>query len=220
MTATGTAVLFDVDGTLVDTNWFHTVAWWRALQEAGEDVAMARIHPLIGMGSDKLLQELLGQERDGLSDGHSKHFEPYKGDITAFPKASELLAQVARRGVKVVLATSSKEEDLEDMLAPLDTDGVVDDIVHGGQVEASKPSPDIFETALEHLGLDSETTMVVGDTRWDVEAAGKLGVPCVAVLTGGTSRADLEAAGAVAVYTDVAELLERLDDSPLASLFR
>jgi HAD superfamily hydrolase (TIGR01549 family) len=218
MSATGPAVLFDIDGTLIDTNWFHTIAWWRALREAGEDIAMARIHPLIGMGSDKLLQELLGEEREGLSDLHSKHFEPYKGDIAAFPKAAELLTEVGRRGAKVVLATSSKEDDLKAMLKALDADDAIAEIVDGDQVKASKPAPDIFETAMEHLGLDRGHTVVVGDTRWDLEAAGKLGVRAVAVLTGGTTRADLEEAGAAAVYADAAELLERLDDSPLARL--
>src|SRR5436309_14435377 len=108
MTASGPAVLFDIDGTLVDTNWFHTVAWWRALREAGEDVAMARIHPLIGMGSDRLLRELLGEEREGLSDLHAKHYAPFKADVVAFPGAAELLAAIAGRGATVVLASSSR----------------------------------------------------------------------------------------------------------------
>lgn len=219
MTTSPPAVLFDIDGTLIDTNWFHTLSWWRALRDAGEDVPMARIHPLIGMGSDKLLTELLGEEREGLSDAHSEQFAPFKREIVAFAKAAELLAEVAGRGVKVVLATSSKEEDLEEMLGALDADDAIDDVVHGGMVDASKPAPDVFETALEHLGLDAEHTMVVGDTRWDLEAAGKLGLRCIAVLTGGACRADLEEAGAVAVYSDVAELLDCLDESPLAQLF-
>jgi HAD superfamily hydrolase (TIGR01509 family) len=219
MTSPRPAVLFDLDGTLLDTNYFHAVSWWYALREAGEDIAMSRIHPLIGMGSDQLLTELLGEEREGLSDLHAKHYQPYKKDLHAFPKAAELMAEVARRGAQVVLATSSKEEDLDQLLEALGADeGVIDEIVHGDMVGSSKPAPDIFAVALEHLDLDPEQTMVVGDTRWDIEAAAKLGIDVVCVLTGGSTRRDLTDAGAVAVYEDVAELLAQLDDSPLARL--
>jgi len=212
-------VLFDIDGTLLDTNYFHAVAWWQALQEAGEDIAMARIHPLIGMGSDQLLEELLGEEREGLSDLHASYYTPYKKLLHAFPGAAPLLATVAGRGVQVVLATSSPEQDLDELLAAIGADeGVIDEIVHGDMVSSSKPAPDIFAVALERLGLDAEQTMVVGDTRWDIDAAAKVGLAVVAVLTGGSTREQLEDAGAVAVYHDVAELLDHLDDSPLARL--
>lgn len=219
MTSTRPAVLFDVDGTLLDTNYFHAVSWWYALREAGEDIAMARIHPLIGMGSDQLLEDLLGEEREGLSDLHAKYYKPYKADLHAFPKAAGLLAAVAARDVQVVLATSSKEEDLDQLLEALGADeGVISEIVHGDMVGSSKPAPDIFAVAVERLGVDPERTLVVGDTRWDIEAAAKLGIEVVAVLTGGTTRRDLQEAGAVAIYEDAAELLEQLDDSPLARL--
>ena len=220
MTSPRPAVLFDIDGTLLDTNYFHAVAWWRALQDAGEDIAMARIHPLIGMGSDQLLQDLLGEEREGLSDVHAKYYKPYKDELLhAFPGAAELLAEVAGRGAQVVLATSSKEEDLDHLLDALGAeDGVISDIVHGDMVGSSKPAPDIFAVALDHLDLDPEQTLVVGDTKWDVEAAAKLGINVVAVLTGGTTRSDLLDAGAIAVYEDAADLLEHLDDSPLGRL--
>lgn len=219
MTSPRPAVLFDIDGTLLDTNYLHTVAWWYALQEAGEDIPMARIHPLIGMGSDQLLTELLGHERDGLSDLHAKYYEPYKTDLRSLPGAAGILAAVAAAGVQVVLATSSKEEDLEALLGVLGAEeGVIAEIVHGDMVDSSKPAPDIFAVAMDRLDLDPGQAMVVGDTRWDVEAAAKLGVDVVAVLTGGTTRADLLDAGAVAVYDDVADLLEHLDDSPLARL--
>lgn len=220
MTAPHAAVLFDVDGTLLDTNYFHTVAWWRALREAGEDIPMARIHPLIGMGSDQLLTDLLGEEREGLSDVHAKHYKPFKRDLHPFAKAADILAAVAARHVKVVLATSSKQDDLDQLLEALAVDdGVIAEIVHGDMVGSSKPAPDIFAVAMDHLDLDPEQTIVVGDTRWDVEAAAKCGVDVVTVLTGGWTRGDLQDAGAVAVYEDVADLLEHLDDSPLARLF-
>ncbi len=219
MTSNLRAVLFDLDGTLLDTNYFHTVSWWKALCEAGEDIAMARIHPLIGMGSDQLLTELLGEEREGLSDLHAKYYTPYKKDLHAFPEAPDLLAAVARRGVQVVLASSSKEEDLDQLLEALGAeDGVISEIVHGDMVGSSKPAPDIFAVALERLDLDPVQTMVVGDTRWDIEAAAKLDLDVVTVLTGGWTRRDLADAGAVAVYDDVARLRSELDDSPLARL--
>ena len=221
MTSTRPAVLFDIDGTLLDTNYFHSVSWWYALREAGEDIATARIHPLIGMGSDQLLTELLGEEREGISDLHSKYYKPYKKDLHAFPKAADLLGAVAGRGVQVVLATSSSEEDIEQLLEALGAEeGVIGEIVHGDMVGSSKPAPDIFAVALERLELDPEQTMVVGDTRWDVEAAAKCGLDVVAVLTGGTTRRDLADAGAIAVYEDAADLLANLDDSPLSRLLK
>ena len=212
------AVLFDIDGTLVDTNWFHTVAWWRSFRDAGENVPMSRIHPLIGMGADTLLEALFGEQRQELRDGHSRHFETFKSEIRALPKAAELLAEVAGRGARVVLATSSKESDLKEMLEALDADDHITGLVHGDDVEASKPSPDIFAAVIEKLELDPRVAIVVGDTRWDVEAANAAGLEVVGVLTGGTTRRELEEAGAVAVYDDVADLLANLDDSPLTRL--
>ena len=219
MTSPRPAILFDVDGTLLDTNYFHTVSWWQALQEAGEDIAMSRIHPLIGMGSDQLLEDLLGEEREGLSDVHAKYYKAFKNELHAFPGAADVLAAVAKRGVQVVLATSSKEEDLDKLLDALGAeDDVISDIVHGDMVGSSKPAPDIFAVAMEHLDLDPEQTIVVGDTPWDIEAASKLDVKVVCVLTGGHTRETLDDAGAIAVYEDVAELLDGLDDSPLSRL--
>ena len=220
MSAPRPAVLFDVDGTPLDTNSFPTVSWWYALREAREDIPMSRIHPLIGMGSDQLLQDLLGEEREGLSDVHAKYYKRYKDDLHAFPKAADVLAAVAQRDARVVLATSSKEEDLDQLMEALGAkEGVISEIVHGDMVGSSKPAPDIFGVALDHLDLDAEHTMVVGDTPWDIEAASKLGIKVVTVLTGGHTRRDLEDKGAVAVYENVAELLDQLDDSPLARLW-
>ncbi|HSH22981.1 MAG TPA: HAD family hydrolase, partial [Acidimicrobiales bacterium] len=160
-------ILVDVDGTLVDTNYFHTVAWWRAFQEIGEDVPMSRIHPLIGMGSDQLVHRLIGVESEEASDAHTRHYEAFKKDIKAFPKAAELLAEFDRRGVRVVLATSSGEEDLERLREAIDAEEAIDAAVSKGDVEHSKPSPDIFEAALKKFDLHPSSTMVVGDTTWD-----------------------------------------------------
>lgn len=212
------SVLVDVDGTLVDTNYFHAVAWWRAFQEIGEDVPMSRIHPLIGMGSDQLVHRLIGRESKEASDAHSRYYEEFKKEIKAFPRAAELLTELDRRGARVVLATSSDEEDLERLREAIGADDAIDAAVTKGDVEHSKPSPDIFEAALKKFDLDPDSTLVVGDTAWDVEAAGKLGLGVVGVLTGGTTRAQLEEAGAIAIYEDVADLLAHLDDSPLGKL--
>jgi len=218
VTDTRPAVLFDADGTLVDTNWLHTLSWWRVLQKAGHDISMSRIHPLIGMGSDHLLTELLGEEPEGLSDAHTQEYKPLKKELHPFPKAADLLAEVNRRGARVVLATSSKKDDVPELCDAIDAGEAIDHVVNGSDVEASKPSPDIFATALDQLELDPDRTIVVGDTVWDVEAAAKIGVRCVGVLTGGQTREQLEAKGAVAVYEDVADLLEHLDESPLRKL--
>lgn len=212
------AILFDIDGTLVDTNWFHTVAWWRAFRDAGEEVSMSRIHPLIGMGSDQLVERLIGHDSDEASDAHSKHYEPFKDEITAFPHAGDLLKEVANRGALVVLATSSDEKDVERLQEAVGAGDAVDHVISKGDVEASKPAPDIFEAALDQMDLDPHRTLVVGDTVWDVRAAKKLGLKTVGVLTGGATREQLLGEGAVAVYEDVSELLSELDASPLGQL--
>jgi HAD superfamily hydrolase (TIGR01509 family) len=213
------AILVDVDGTLVDTNYFHTVAWWRAFQDIGDDVPMSSIHPLIGMGSDQLVERLIGRESDEASDAHSRHYGPFKEEIKAFPKAADLLTELNQRGGQVILATSSGEEDLERLREAIDAEDAIDDAVSKGDVDHSKPSPDIFEAALKKFDLDPAKTLVIGDTRWDVEAAAKLDLGVICVLTGGSTRQQLEQAGAIAVYADVAELLAELDSSPLAQLF-
>ncbi|MDP9451915.1 MAG: HAD family hydrolase [Actinomycetota bacterium] len=212
------SILVDVDGTLVDTNYFHVVTWWRAFRDIGEDVAMSRIHPLIGMGSDQLIQRAIGRESEEASDAHSRHYEAFKEEITAFPRAAELLRELARRGGRVVLATSSDEEDLDRLREAIGAEDAVEDAVSKSDVEQSKPSPDIFEAALEKFDLNAGRTLVVGDTTWDVEAAGKLELEVIGVLTGGTTREELEEAGAIAVYEDVAELLAHLDESLLGAL--
>ncbi|HVF33174.1 MAG TPA: HAD family hydrolase [Acidimicrobiales bacterium] len=214
-----TAVLFDLDGTLTDTNYLHALAWRRAFLEAGEDVATARIHRMIGAGSDVLLRELVGEERDDVKEGWRRNFDALKGDVRAFPAAGDLLRAVAERGARVVLATSSEPDDVEVLRAAIDADDVVHAVTDAGDVEEAKPSPEVFERALQAAGADARSALVVGDTRWDVEAARAAGVDAVTLLCGGIGRAELEAAGAVAVFEDPADLLRRLDESPLARLW-
>jgi HAD superfamily hydrolase (TIGR01509 family) len=209
-------VIFDLDGTLVDTTYLHVLAWSRSLRDAGEHAPMASIHRLIGMSSEQVVDQLLGRPHEQVSEGHGRHFRRLVDDVSACPGAAELLAEVHRLGPAVVIATSAKAEDLDAMLAAVGApEDVIDQVVHTAEVAESKPAPDLLEHALEVGGLDSGRCVVVGDTVWDVEAAARCGLPCVAVLTGGTARAELEDAGAAAVYRDTAELLEQLRESPL-----
>ncbi len=218
MTSSQTAVIFDVDGTLVDTNYLHTLAWSRALIATGEQVAMASIHRVIGMGSDIVIEELLGHDVPEAGDKHKEEFKALREEMKAFPGAAELLREVARRDTKVVLASSANEEDLEAMRKAIDADDVIDIFTSSKDVETSKPAPDIFQVALDRAEVDAEHAIVVGDTIWDIQSARKVGLDCVGVLTGGLGRGELEDAGAVAVYQDAGQLLDGLDDSPLARL--
>jgi HAD superfamily hydrolase (TIGR01509 family) len=215
-TLPGRAVLFDIDGTLVDTNYLHVLAWRRVFLDHGESgITSSRIHRLVGMGTDELLETLCGRSRPELKPERARHFEALKGEIRAFPRAADLLRALHGRGVRVVLATSAEKSDLEALLAAIDAEDAIDAVTSAGEVEAAKPAPDLFSTALAEAGTAPEDTVAIGDTVWDVKAASRAGLRCVAVTAGGISRAELEAAGAVAVYDDVAALLDGLDDSPL-----
>ncbi len=218
---TKTGVIFDVDGTLADTNYLHVVAWARAFRDAGEDVAMADIHRLIGMGSDLLVERLLGRPDVKVEDGHSRHFRDLMPEVRSLPGAAHLLAEVHRRGAVVALASSANSEQLDAMLkAVCAPDGSIDHVVGADDVDQSKPEPDIFVAALETTGLDPDQAIVVGDTVWDVEAAAKVGLRVVGVTSGGISRQELEDAGAVAVYDDCARILDDLDGSPITRLLQ
>lgn len=214
-------VLFDVDGTLVDTTYLHTVSWWEALRQNDHPVPMATVHRAIGMGSDKLLDHLLGPERDRDADGrlrdaHDTLYAEYWERLTPLPKAADLLRACAERGLRVVLATSAAEHEVAALRRALDADDVIAAVTSSADAKQSKPAPDILVAALDQSGLPAERVVFVGDSVWDVAAAGKLDIPCVGLTCGGTSRGELAGAGAVAVYDDPAALLATLDDSPLA----
>ncbi|KAB1942563.1 HAD family hydrolase [Micromonospora sp. ALFpr18c] len=216
-------ILFDVDGTLVDTTYLHTVCWWEALRQTDQPVPMATVHRSIGMGADKLLDHLLGPERDRdadqrLRDAHDTLYGEYWERLTPLPGAADLLRACAERGLRVVLATSASEQEVGALRRALGADDVVDTVTSSADAEQSKPAPDILVAALEQSGLDAERVVFVGDSAWDVVAAGKLTIPCVGLTCGGTSRGELAGAGAVAVYDDPAALLAELSDSPLARL--
>ncbi|MEU5564110.1 HAD family hydrolase [Micromonospora musae] len=213
-------VLFDVDGTLVDTTYLHTVSWWEALRQTDQPVPMATVHRAIGMGSDKLLDHLLGPERDRDADGrlrdaHDTLYAEYWERLTPLPGSADLLRACAERGLRVVLATSAAEHEVTALRRALDADDVIAAVTSSADAAQSKPAPDILVAALDQSGLPAERVVFVGDSVWDVAAAGKLDIPCVGLTCGGTSRGELAGAGAVAVYDDPAALLATLDDSPL-----
>ena len=211
-------VLFDVDGTLVDSSYLHALAWWRALREAGEDFPMTAVHHLIGMGADQFTQTLLGHEDGQLAQRHDAQMERLRPEIRRFAGVPELLRAVKARGCSVVLATSAGEDELAGLLSAISASDAIDEVTSAADAGASKPAPDIFLAAMRKAGLDR--AMVVGDSIWDIRAARTAGLPCIGVETGGVSRLELTAEGAAAVYRDPHQLLEQLDSSPLAALWR
>jgi HAD superfamily hydrolase (TIGR01509 family) len=216
-------VLFDVDGTLVDTTYLHAVCWWEALRQHDHDVPMAEIHRGIGMGSDKLLDHLLGESRDhdadeAMSAAHEALYGAWWERLRPMPGAADLLRAVAGRGLAVVLASSAKDHELTKLRAVVGADDVITAATSSSDAEQSKPEPDILQAALDQSDVDPAAAVFVGDAVWDVVAAGKLGIPCIGLTCGGTSAAELTAAGAVATYKDPAELLASLDESAIAQI--
>jgi HAD superfamily hydrolase (TIGR01509 family) len=204
------AVILDVDGTLVDTNYLHVEAWARAFRELGLSVPRAAIHRQIGKGSDKLLPEFVRDEgaAQRADELHSELYGELERQGYPLPGARELLARLRQRGLALWLATSAKPEELERHLKVLEAEGAIAGIVSSQDVDESKPAADIFELARRRAGCDADEAVVLGDTVWDVEAARRAGMQAIGVLTGGAySRAELEAAGAIAVYDDCAALL-------------
>ena len=209
-------VVFDIDGTLVDTNYLHIDAWRRAFLEHDVHVTTAEVHRHIGMGSGLFLERLVGEAREDLKEAWQRHFERLKPEIRALPGAAELVRAVASTGTAAVLASSSEKGDVRALLDALGVDDVLSGVTSAGDVEEAKPEPEVFEVAMDKAGLDRERTVVVGDTVWDVEAASRCGLSCVGVLTGGISAAELRAAGAVAVYPTATVLLREIRTSPLS----
>lgn len=220
MPSSSFGVLFDVDGTLVDTNYLHVVAWWHAFRAAGHQVSMTDIHRTVGQGAGRLIDSLLGAQDDAVEQGHTDFYSPFLYEAPAFPHAADLLRTTKKAGLSVVLATSASEKEAGMLRQAIDADDVIDALTNSDDVESSKPEPDIVQAALDKADLSADRALFVGDTVWDVEAARRAGLDCVAVLSGGISEHELREAGAVAVYRDVAALLDGFDESPLGELAR
>jgi HAD superfamily hydrolase (TIGR01549 family) len=208
-------VVLDVDGTLLDSNYHHTVAWARAFESLGVSVPLWHIHRHIGMGGDRLVSAVAGDEveercGDEVRDRWKNEYDELIDQTRLFERARELLAALRDAGVDVALASSSIPEHAEHAFELLDAETLTDTATTSEDAEESKPHPELVDEALSRVG--SGKGCLVGDSVWDVEAAKRAGVPAYAVLAGGYGRSELVDAGAVAVYDDVADLLDHLDD--------
>jgi HAD superfamily hydrolase (TIGR01509 family) len=206
--------ILDIDGTLVDTNYQHTIAWHRALRRYDAHVATWRIHRHIGMGGDKVVAALCGdgfeQERgDDVREAEKGFYMELIDEVEPFEGARGLLEDLKSGGHTVVLASSAKPDEVEHYLDLLEARELADAVTHSGDVEETKPAPDLVRAALEKVGADGEKAVMLGDTPWDVKAADAVDVPTVAVLTGGFSEAELREAGAVDVFENM-EALRRV----------
>ncbi|MFF2140373.1 HAD family hydrolase [Streptomyces sp. NPDC058193] len=213
------AAIFDVDGTLTDTNHLHVVSWWEAFRQAGHTVPMPDIHRAVGLGSGDLIERLLGSDRDpgqdaAISSAHTVLYATYFDRLPAFRGAGDLLRTLDRQGWRVVLATSASGAELAALRRAVDADDAIRATASSDDVDRGKPYPEPVELACRLAGVGPGQAVFVGDTVWDMEAASRAGVRAVGLLSGGIPRADLERAGAEAVYRDVAGLLDGLGDSP------
>src|ERR671913_405665 len=205
------AVVLDVDGTLMDTNYLHTEAWARAFDEVGHRVPRVRLHKEVGKGAGLLIREFVEDEEtvEKIQNLHSEFYGEQQVYGHPLPGAKELIPTLRERGYEVWFVTSAKDEELEHHMAELEAECGISGVVNSSAVDNPKPAPDIFELALERAGASPDETVAVGDAVWDVEAADAAGIRTVAVLTGGAfSEEELREAGAVAVYQDCAALLD------------
>jgi HAD superfamily hydrolase (TIGR01509 family) len=214
----GGGVIFDVDGTLLDTNYLHVAAWWEAFRERGHDIRCADVHRALGMGSSDLVERVLGRPDATVIEAHSRYFAPYLGRMRPLPGAADLLKATARLGLNVVLATSAKDEEVGLMLDALGARDVIGTVVSSGDVDQAKPEPDIVDRALQQSGTDPGRAVMVGDAVWDMIAARRAGIPGIGLLSGGIAQQELRDAGAAEVYADAASLLAKISGSVIGEL--
>lgn len=218
------AVLFDVDGTLIDSAYIHTLAWWHAFRQSGYDVPMARIHRCVGMGGARLVDTLLPDSRnkeevdEAVLSAHSGVFGTYWPSLRPFDGARDLLAQCSEGGLAVALASSAREQDLKALRSALSADAFIHAATSANDAENSKPEPDILVAALKAVGIEASAAVYVGDAVWDVMAASSIGMPTIALTCGGTSEAELREAGAAEVFADPRQLLDNLGASLIGKL--
>jgi HAD superfamily hydrolase (TIGR01549 family) len=212
-TARRPAAILDIDGTLVDSNYHHAIAWYRAFRQNDVVLPVWRIHRHIGMGGDQLVAAVAGEdvERERGEDIRAAETERYAElieEVRPLEGARELIEDLKDDGRQVVLASSAKPQEVEHYLDLLDARELADGWTTSGDVERTKPEPDLIHAALERL--DSDRAVMVGDSTWDCQAARKAGVETLAVLTGGFSAQELFDAGALSVFATITELRERL----------
>ena len=213
-----TAAILDIDGTLVDTNYQHALAWYHAFRQQELIVPIWKIHRAIGMGGDQLIPHLIGEEKaeehgDALKAAEDPLYLTMIEQVEPFEGAHDLIVELKERGHTVILASSAKGKDLDHYLDLLDARDIVDGWTTSDDVEETKPQPDLVNAALKKAGTDSG--VMVGDTTWDIEAAKKAGQETIAVLTGGFGADELKEAGAIAVFESIGELRERIGETPL-----
>ena len=209
------AALLDVDGTLVDSNYQHALAWYRAFRRSGIVLPLWRIHRHVGMGGDQLVPALVGDDvdeapGDEIRDRRDEAFSELIDEVEPLEGSRELIVDLKERGLTVVLASSAPEKELDRYLELLDARELADCWTTDDDVQATKPEPDLVRAALEKAGTDDAT--MVGDTPWDVQAARKAGVETICLITGGFSESELREAGAAAVFESVEKLRLRLDE--------
>ena len=213
------AAILDIDGTLVDTNYQHAIAWYRAFLQSGKVLPLWRVHRHIGMGGDQLVAALAGEAFD---DEHGDDVRAAEkvlymaliDEVRPFADARALLEHLKAQDHALVLASSAKPDEVEHYLDLLDARDLADDWTHSGDVEKTKPEPDLVAAAVEKAG--GGPAVMVGDSTWDCEAAKRAGLPTVAVLTGGFSEGELRDAGAECVFPSLSDLLANLADTPLS----
>jgi HAD superfamily hydrolase (TIGR01509 family) len=218
--STATAAILDIDGTLVDTNYHHAVAWFRAFRQHGHVVQLWRIHRHIGMGGDKLVASLLSdeveaREGDAIRAAEKALYFTFISEVEPLRGARELIQDLHDRGRQVVLASSAKAEEVDHYLDLLDARGLADGWTTSADVEATKPDPDLVLAALELLGDGGGKAIMIGDSTWDCRAAEAAGIPSWAVLTGGFSEPELRDAGAAEVFRSIEDLRLGLDGTAL-----
>ena len=210
--------LVDIDGTLLDSNYHHTVAWTRGFESVGCVVPAWRIHRHMGMGGDRLVAAVAGDETeerhgDAIRERWEKEFDAMLPETRLFDAAGDLLDGLVDRDVQVVLASSGKPGHAEHALDLLDADRRAAAWTTSEDADQTKPHPDLLETALAKVGAEPADALVLGDAVWDVEAAQRLGIPSVMLLCGGFGRDELLSAGARATYADPRDLLAHLDEA-------
>jgi HAD superfamily hydrolase (TIGR01549 family) len=206
-------IVLDVDGTLVDSNYQHAIAWHRAFRDHGYRVAIWEIHRHIGMGGDQLIEALIGEEganADGeeLDDAHSEAYSKLIGEVEAVEGASELIADLDDAGATVILASSAAQDELDHYIKLLDAADRIAGATSSADAERTKPHPELVEVALDKYGSDGPALMV-GDSTWDVKAATAAGIPTLSLLTGGFSEAELREAGAVEIEDSLVTIRKR-----------